>query len=86
MLGTRWTQLARKLNLRAQVGSIKNDNRDNTHEQAVEMLTKWKQERGKDAKVKKIVKALRELNFNDIADDICSKMRCRAVENSTNAS
>ena len=86
LLGTRWQQLCRKLNLRAQVRSIRADNRDDTHEQAVEMLTKWKQERGTDAKVKIIVEALRELKFNDVADFIYNKSRCRTVGNSTNAS
>ncbi len=47
MLGTKWPRLARKLDLLAKVDSIKGDHRGDTHEQAVEMLTKWKQKHGK---------------------------------------
>ena len=82
MLGTKWPRLARKLDLLAKVDSIKGDYRGDTHEQAVDMLTKWKRKHGKGAKINIIIEALREIDFNDIADFILSQ--CRAVENSTN--
>jgi hypothetical protein len=64
------------------VGSIKEDHRGDTHEQAVDMLTNWKRRLGSDAKIKIIVEALREIRFNDIADFIVSW--CRVAENATN--
>ena len=82
MLGTRWPRLARKLDLSTKVESIEVDYRGNTHEQAVIMLTKWKQKHGSNAKIKVIIKALRELDLNDITDYILHESRGK--ENSTN--
>ena len=73
--------MARKLDLSAKVDSIRGDYRGDTHEQAVIMLTKWKQKHGSNAKIKVVIKALRELDLNDIADYILGA--CRAKENST---
>jgi hypothetical protein len=81
MLGTEWPRLARRLDLLVKVSSIKGDHRGDTHEQAVMMMTKWKQKRGKNAKIKIFIEALRDIDFNDIADFILSQ--CRAAENST---
>ncbi|CAB3981647.1 malignant fibrous histiocytoma-amplified sequence 1 homolog [Paramuricea clavata] len=83
-LGTRWPRLARKLDLSSRVGSIKEDHRGDTHEQAVEMLTNWKRRLGRDAKIEIIVEALREIGFNDIADFIVSRCQGVPVENSSN--
>ena len=81
-LGTKWIWLARKLDLSAKVDSIRSDYRGDTHEQAVIMLTKWKQKHGSNAKIKVIIKALRELELNDIADYILHESRGK--ENSNN--
>ena len=82
MLGTKWPRLARKLDLSTKVDSIKGDYRGDTHEQAITMLTKWKQKHGSNAKIKVIIEALTELELNDIAD--CILGACRAKENCTN--
>ena len=82
MLGTRWPRLARKIGLSTKVDSIRDDYRGDTHEQAVVMLTKWKEKHGSNAKIRLVIKALRELDRNDIADYILGA--CRGKENSTN--
>ena len=81
MLGTRWPRLARKLDLSTKVGSIRDDYRGDTHEQAVVMLTKWKEKHGSNAKIRLVIKALRGLNLNDIADYILDESQGK--ENST---
>ena len=66
------------------MGSIKEDHRGDTHEQAVEMLSNWKQRLGNNAKIKIIVEALRKINFNDVADFIVIRCQAVPVENATN--
>lgn len=78
LLGVRWPQLARKLHLLANLDNIRVDHRDSIKDQAVEMLIKWKQQLGEDARVKIIVEALIEIHFKDVADFILT--RCRAEE------
>lgn len=72
-LGRKWPQLARKLGIGKKVDSIMGDHRDETHEQAVAMLNKWKMENGENAKISILIKALRDLKFNEIADFVRNK-------------
>lgn len=74
MLGAKWPQLARKLSIGGNVDTIKNDNKDNTHEQAVEMFKQWRMENGKSATRGKVCKALRELDCKSIAEFIEKKL------------
>lgn len=47
---------------------IMSDYKDNTHEQAVQMLAKWKRKNGRSSKRSIISKALRELENGELAE------------------
>lgn len=74
-LGTSWPSLARKLQLGKLDDTIRVDYPGNTREQSAKMLTKWMERMGKDAKIAIIIKALRELDLNNVADMILTKSR-----------